>query len=110
MSDTEPTPRAPINFEEFIERKRITDSIPIEVGGKTFYLRSPVTFSEEERRRFDEASTEDETAAVICDDLPGFLEAGGTIAGLLGIVEDIAAEKLKEQGLDLGEVLRSLGS
>ncbi len=110
MPDTAPTPRPPIDFDEFIERKRVTDSIPISVGGKTFNLIPPVTFSEDQRKQFDAATTEEETAAVICDDLPGFLEAGGTVAGLLGIVEDMAAEKLKEQGLDLGELLRSFNS
>jgi hypothetical protein len=103
-------PRPPINFDEFIERKRTEGSLPITVGDKTFHLKPQETFTDDELRRFNATDDPFEIAEIICDDLPGFLEAGGTVAGLQGLIEEMAMKKLEEQGVGLGEVLRSLSS
>lgn len=103
-------PRPPVNFQDFLDRKEREDRVPIEVGGRTFYLRPMETFSDDELRRFNDSDDPFVIAEIVLDDCAGFLAAGGTVAGLTGIVAGLGEGTLEEQGADQGESGASSGS
>lgn len=106
-------PHPPVNFQDFLDRKGREGLVPIVVGDKTFHLKPMELFTDDELRRFTAAEDSDDffaVAEIILDDYAGFIDAGGTVAGLTALMGEIAEGTYEDQGADPGESEASSGS
>lgn len=82
--------KPPVDFADYMARKREELSWPIVIGEQTFTVVHPSLLSGEDRQTLKDTDDELVAAALMIDDLDGFLAAGGTIEALGMFVEDVA--------------------
>lgn len=114
---------APVNFVEFLDQQDREGSIPIDVGDKRFYVRSPTTLNDDEFLAVANADEGDNAAvldmAKACvDDYDGLTAAlaaagrpGGCAAAIMALIGEQAAALMAGQGVgSVGESGASSGS
>ena len=97
--------RPPINFQDFLDRKEVEDSIPVELGGRVFVIRPAHLLNDDEFRRLVATEDPEEVARITMRDYDDFVAAGGSAAGLMALMEEEQKRREAEaaQGADAGE-------
>lgn len=91
----------PVNLADFKAKKAEEGQIPVIAGDRTFYIKSPLTLSDDDFRTLTSGDDPIASARLLVDDYDGFVAAGGSAALVGAIVNDVD---------DLGEDEASSGS
>lgn len=92
----------PVNLADFKAKKAEEGQIPVDTGGRVFYIKSPLTLSDDDFRTLTTGDDPIASARLLVDDYDEFVAAGGSAALVGAIVSEQDLEDVGEDGASSG--------